>query len=44
MEGLDHSENLMLECLGSGRRLLYDLAATKKLANIKRTHEEMVEG
>ena len=43
MEGLEEAEENILQCLGSGHRLLYDLAATKKLASIKRLHEETVE-
>lgn len=44
MEGLREAEENILECLGSGHRLLYNLAATKKLASIKKQHEEIVEG
>ena len=44
MEGLREAEENMLECLGSGHRLLHNLAATKKLASIKKQHEEIVEG
>ena len=43
MEGLREAEENILECLGSGHRLLYNLAATKKLASIKKQHEEIVE-
>ena len=43
MGGLREAEENILECLGSGRRLLYNLAATKKLASIKKQHEEIVE-
>ena len=44
MEGLREAEENILECLGSGHRLLYNLAATKKLASIQKQHEEIVEG
>lgn len=44
MEGLREAEENILESLGSGHRLLYNLAATKKLASIKKQHEEIVEG
>ena len=44
MEGLREAEENILECLGSGHRLLYNLAATKKLASVKKQHEEIVEG
>lgn len=44
MEGLHEAEENILECLGSGHRLLYNLSATKKLASIKKQHEEIVEG
>lgn len=43
MEGLRKAEENILGCLGSGHRLLYNLAATKKLASIKKQHEEIVE-
>jgi len=43
MEGLHDAEENMLSCLGSGYRLLYNLAATKKLASIKRLHDETLE-
>lgn len=44
MEGLREAEENILECLGSGHRLLYNLAATKKLASVQKLHEEIVEG
>ena len=44
MEGLREAEENILECLGSGHRLLYNLVATKKLASIQKQHEEIVEG
>ena len=44
MEGLREAEKIILECLGSGHRLLYNLAATKKLASIQKLHGETVEG
>ncbi|XP_068697910.1 dynein axonemal heavy chain 8-like [Montipora foliosa] len=44
IEGLREAEENILESLGSGHRLLYNLAATKKLASIKKQHEEIVEG
>ena len=44
MEGLREAEEKILQCLGSGHRLLYNLAATKKLASIQKLHEEIVEG
>ncbi|XP_048577711.1 dynein axonemal heavy chain 8 isoform X3 [Nematostella vectensis] len=43
MDGLHDAEENILECLGSGHRLLYNLAATKKLASIRRLHEETSE-
>lgn len=43
MDGLHDSEENILTCLGSGHRLLYNLAATKKLASIKRLHDEALE-
>jgi len=41
---LREAEENILECLGSGHRLLYNLAATKKLASIQKQHEEIVDG
>ena len=43
MDGLEEAEENTLRCLGSGHRLLYELASTRKLASIKRLHEETVE-
>ena len=43
MEGLQEAEENILHCLCSGHRLLHNLAATKKLATIKRQHEEIAE-
>lgn len=43
MKGLHEAEENILSCLGSGHRLLYNLAATKKLASIRRLHDETLE-
>ena len=43
MKGLHDAEENILSCLGSDHRLLYNLAATKKLASIKRLYDETLE-